>query len=104
MPNGNIDIFIVDFSKNIIDMNSLQKKFDAFHWEVYEVRQGNDIEPVYQTLKKVLSKQNQKPKVVIVHTVKGKGVPFLETHPLSHILSLKVDDIDGLIEDIRNAN
>ena len=97
-------VSMLDFSKNIIDMNSLKEKFEAFHWEVYEVEQGNDVERIYEALKTALSAQNQKPKVVIAHTVKGKGVPFLETHPLSHILSVKADDIDGLVEDIHNAD
>lgn len=95
---------MLDFSKNIIDMNSLNKKFEAFNWEVYEVVDGHDIEEVYNTLKNTISIRNKKPKVVIVNTIKGKGVPFLETNSLSHILSINQDDIDYLIKEIENAN
>ncbi len=97
-------VSMLDFSKNIIDLNSLTEKFNAFHWDVYEIEDGHDVEQVYNTLHRVLSAHKQKPKVVIAHTIKGKGVPFLETHPLSHILSVKSEDIDGLIEEINNAD
>lgn len=97
-------VSMLDFSKNIIDMNSLNKKFDAFNWEVYEVEDGHNVEEVYNTLKTTIEVRNKKPKVVIVNTIKGKGVPFLETHSLSHILSVKPEDIDSLIEDIKNAD
>jgi len=97
-------VSMLDFSKNIIDMNSLNKKFEAFNWEVYEVEDGHNIQEVYNRLKTTIEKRDQKPKVIIVNTIKGKGVPFLETHSLSHILSVKPEDIDSLIEDIQNAD
>ncbi len=97
-------VSMLDFSKNIIDLNSLSEKFKAFNWDVYEIEDGHDIEQVYNTLKTAFSDQQQKPKVVIAHTVKGKGIPFLETHPLSHILSVKEGDIDGLVEEIKHAD
>ncbi|MCK5898705.1 MAG: transketolase [Methylococcales bacterium] len=97
-------VSMLDFSKNIIDLNSLRAKFEAFNWQVYEIEDGHDVEAVYNTLKTALSDQQQQPKVVIAHTIKGKGVPFLETHPLSHILSVKEGDIDGLVEEINNAD
>ena len=97
-------VSMLDFSKNIINMNSLNDKFKAFNWKVYEVADGHDVNEVYTTLKEAINDRDTKPKVVIVNTIKGKGVPFLETHSLSHILSVKPEDIDGLIEEIINAN
>lgn len=97
-------VSMLDFSENILDLNSLSGKFKAFNWDVYEISDGHDINEVYNSLNNVLSVRNGTPKVVIAHTIKGKGVPFLETHSLSHILSIKPDDIDRLIEEIQNAN
>lgn len=97
-------VSMLDFSENIINMNSLNKKFEAFNWDVFEIEDGHDIENVFNVLKDVINKRANKPKVIIVNTIKGKGVPFLETHSLSHILSIKPDDIDNLIKDIENAN
>lgn len=97
-------VSMLDFSKNIINMNSLNAKFEAFNWKVYEVVDGHDVEEVSSILKEAISSRDKKPKVVIVNTIKGKGVPFLETHALSHILSVKPEDIDKLIEEIQHAD
>jgi len=97
-------VSMLDFSKNIINMNSLNDKFKAFNWKVYEVNDGHDVEELSSTLKKAINNRDSQPKVVIVNTIKGKGVPFLETHSLSHILSVKPEDIDSLIKEIQNAD
>jgi transketolase len=97
-------VSMLDFSKNIIDLNSLNAKFEAFAWDVYEVQDGHDMAEVHACLKEALHHRNGKPKVVIVNTIKGKGVPFLETHPLSHILSVKPENIDALIKELEDAN
>ena len=97
-------VSMLDFSKNIINLNSLNDKFKAFNWKVYEVKDGHDVKEVSVTLKEAISNREKIPKVIIVNTIKGKGIPFLETHSLSHILSIKPDDIDSLIEEIQNAD
>ncbi len=97
-------VSMLDFSKNIIDMNSLNEKFIAFNWKVYEVIDGHNVDEVHVVLKEAINDRSNKPKVIIVNTIKGKGVPFLETHSLSHILSVKPEDIDTLIEEIQNAD
>lgn len=97
-------VSMLDFSKNIIDLNSLNAKFEAFNWAVYEVIDGHDISQVHTTLQEAIKARDNRPKVVIVNTIKGKGVPFLETHSLSHILSVKPQDIDTIIEEIQNGN
>jgi len=75
---------IVDFNKiqtdkllgEIIDLGSLEKKFEIFGWHV-ERCDGHD----FSQLEKVFDKFNSitdKPKVLIADTVKGKGVSFME--------------------------
>lgn len=95
-------VSMLDFSKNIIDLNSIYDKFKAFGFEVYDIEDGHNIEETHKVLSEAINARDGKPKVVIANTIKGKGVPFLETHPLSHILSVKSDDIDALIEEIEN--
>jgi len=97
-------VSMLDFSKNIINLNSLYDKFKAFNWDVFEIDDGHDVEEVFKTLQKVINARDKKPKVIIANTIKGKGVPFLETHSLSHILSVKSEDIDTLIQEIKNAD
>ena len=95
---------MLDFSKNILDMDSLKAKIEAFNWKVYEVEDGHNVKEVLTVLNDVINNRENKPKAVIVNTIKGKCVPFLEMHSLSHILSVKPEDIDALIEEIQNAD
>ena len=75
---------IVDFNKiqtdklldEIIDLGSLEKKFEIFGWHV-ERCDGHDfsqLEKVFEKFKHI----EDKPKVLIADTVKGKGVSFME--------------------------
>jgi len=89
-------VSMLDFSKNIIDLTSLKDKFLAFKWDVSEIENGHNIDEVVDKLK-IVHTRNNSPKVVIVNTIKGKGVEFLEKSHLSHILSIKPDMIDEII-------
>ena len=74
---------IIDFNKwqatgrsqEIMNLAPLDKKWDSFGWNVKEVdgHDFDDIRKVFITLK-----NSEKPKVIIAHTVKGKGISFME--------------------------
>lgn len=75
---------VIDFNKwqatgrscEVMALEPLADKWRAFGWDVSEV-DGNDMQALIQSLKKFPS-QNQKPTAIIAHTVKGKGVSFME--------------------------
>jgi transketolase len=56
----------------------LKDKYLSFGWEVFEV-DGHSIEELDNALKQAKSLKG-KPKVIIAHTVKGKGVSFMENN------------------------
>ena len=77
-------IVIIDFNKwqatgrseEVMALNPFVDKWVAFGWEAYEI-DGHDI----TALTKVLTQdrnQHDKPLAIIAHTVKGKGVSFME--------------------------
>lgn len=96
---------IVDYNKtamldrciNIIDLEPLSDKFKAFKWEVIEIQNGHDLQEVQKKLEIAFLKDLDKPKVVIAHTVKGKGIEKLEKSHLSHILSLNEKEIEEIL-------
>lgn len=93
-------ICMLDYCKEILDMNSLDDKFRAFNWQVESV-DGHDVGALYCALKQLKAQKNNRPKVLIAETIKGKGVPMLEESSLCHILSVPGDEIDRLLnEDI----
>ena len=53
-------------------------KFDAFGWEVIDVSDGNDVEQILEAVRKAFT-VNGKPTMIILNTVKGKGIDFAET-------------------------
>ncbi|MGD8294033.1 MAG: transketolase C-terminal domain-containing protein [Desulfobacterales bacterium] len=77
-------IVIVDYNKiqtdkvvkDIIDLRDLAQKFEIFGWYA-ETCNGHDfaeLEAVFQKFKQI----NDKPKVLIADTIKGKGISFME--------------------------
>lgn len=66
---------ITGASEQVMGLEPLNEKWQAFGWDVYEI-DGNNMEEIVSTLK--TPNQPGKPKLVIAHTVKGKGVSFAE--------------------------
>ena len=65
----------------VISLGDLEAKWKAFGWEVYHM-DGHDLEEIEHVLNTARIKSNNgKPKVVLMKTVMGKGVDFMEgTH------------------------
>ena len=90
-------ISMLDFCEKIIDHGSLAEKFKVFGWAVKSV-DGHDLEEIHEALSASRKERNSQPKVVIAHTIKGKGAGSLENDKLSHIKSLSKVQIDQLLE------
>ena len=56
-------------------LEPLADKLRAFNWEVVEI-DGHNLQEIYTALEN--SKKSDKPTAIIAHTVKGKGVSFME--------------------------
>jgi transketolase len=61
---------------DVMCLGSIADKFRAFGFNVVEVADGNDIEQVVAALNSPAVEG--KPKCIVAHTVKGKGVSFME--------------------------
>jgi len=61
---------------DIMGIEPLTDKWRAFNWHVIEI-DGHDMKQVLQALKKARGIKG-KPTAIIAHTVKGKGVSFME--------------------------
>jgi transketolase len=63
-------------SEKIINMSPLKSKWDSFGWATKEV-DGHDFYAIFKALEKIPFSSG-KPNCLIAHTVKGKGVSFME--------------------------
>ncbi len=73
---------LADFTRNIIDLEPLDAKWNAFGWEIYPTN-GNDPKEFIKSIESI-NHSNGKPKVVIAQTQKGRGVSFMENKPAWH--------------------
>ena len=69
-------------SKDIIDLEPFARKIVDFHWAVKEI-DGHNFPQIEDALTTV-PLESGKPSFLICHTVKGKGVSFLEDTVASH--------------------
>jgi transketolase len=76
-------IAIIDFNQwqatgrcdDIMKLTPLADKWTAFGWQTYEI-DGNDMSQILDVFAKIPAKG--KPTAIIAHTVKGKGISFME--------------------------
>jgi transketolase len=81
---------IVDYNKvqqndlvnKIKNLEPLAERWKSFGWEVTEI-DGHDFKKVLAALEKFASVKG-KPYCIIAHTLKGKGVSFMELNPEFH--------------------
>jgi len=69
-------------TKEVLNLEPFKKKWVDFGWAAKEV-DGHNLKEILKVFQKIPFKKN-KPSVVIAHTVKGKGLPFLEDKLESH--------------------
>ncbi len=87
-PNHNVDNLVVTVDWNgqqidgptykVNDLGNIREKFDAFGWYTMEMN-GNDMDEVVHILEEAKSLIGKgKPIAIIMHTIMGKGVDFME--------------------------
>ena len=64
---------------NVLSLGNLKAKFETFNWTVIEIKDGNDLNSVIQGLKQAKSLTGKgKPVAVLMHTLMGYGVDFMQ--------------------------
>ena len=65
-------------NSDVMDLRDIAAKFAAFGFETIELADGNDIEAVLAALEK--PRKAGMPRMILCHTVKGKGISFMENN------------------------
>ena len=92
-------IVLVDYNKvqalttlnEALPLESLSAKFRAFNWECEEVMDGHSFDQLVPALKKTSSVST--PRVLIIHTIKGRGIRAFENDPVWHARKIKGEDL-----------
>lgn len=66
----------------VLPMGSIKSKFEAFGWDVLDVKDGNDVEAIQAGLAEAKIRTGKgKPVCILLHTEMGNGVDFMmHTH------------------------
>lgn len=102
-------IAIIDYNKlqslksvdETIKLEPLKDKFISFGWAVKEI-DGHNHELIRGALKDIPISQG-KPSVVIAHTIKGKGVGFMENSVDWHYKSPSEEELLLALQTLQNA-
>jgi len=87
-----------DFVDNIMPIDPVPDKWRAFNWNVIEI-DGHSMEEVVSALETAKTIKG-KPTIIIAHTVKGKGVSFMENVAAWHGMAPSVEQMEQALAEI----
>jgi len=88
-------------SNEVMELDPLSKKWAAFGWESVEV-DGHNIPEILNALKKSPT-QNKRPLAIVAHTIKGKGISFMEDDNNWHYRSPTVEEVEKVRKELKLA-
>jgi transketolase len=107
-PHHHLDnlVVIVDYNKiqslgtvkEVLDLEPFRAKWEAFGWAAREI-DGHDLGQIEKTLSQVPFEQD-KPTCVIAHTVKGRGVSFMENNLLWHYRTPDAEEMNQALAEL----
>lgn len=111
-PQHKLDnvVLIVDYNKiqsfgktdEILSLDPLGEKFKAFNWKVVEI-DGHSHSQIFQSLLSAKTDRGGRPKVIIAHTIKGKGVDFMENQLSWHYKSPNEQEYENARKQLSEA-
>jgi transketolase len=94
----NNGIQLSGFNKDIMNVDPLTKKFDSFGWHVIEI-DGHDLKQVFNALN-IAKTIKGKPTAIIAHTIKGKGVSFMENNVDFHGKAPNAEQLEQALKEL----
>jgi len=87
------------WNKDVMNLDPLNDKWKAFGWNVIEI-DGHNIPQLLESFKEAQSVKG-KPSVIIAHTVKGKGVSFMENQAGFHGRAPDAEQVKIALEELK---
>lgn len=83
----------------VMGVDPLDRKFEAFGWNTVNV-DGHDVSALFDALASVPSTDSDRPTVLVAHTVKGKGIGFMENQAAWHFNGISADLLEACIDEL----
>lgn len=84
--------------REVMNVESLAAKYAAFNWNVIEIN-GHDMEQIVDAFGRAAAHHGQ-PTLVLAHTLKGKGVSFMENNAAWHGVAPSRDQFEAAISEL----
>lgn len=85
-------------TEQIMSIEPLRDKWVAFGWNVIEIN-GHDMIQILEALDRA-AKVKEKPTIIVAHTIKGKGVSFMENQLEYHGRALTEEELANALEEL----
>jgi transketolase len=85
--------------KDVLNMGDIAEKFHVFGWDTVDI-DGHDHPAIEEVLR---IQPKQKPFAIIAHTIKGKGISFMENKLEWHFLSPKEQDFERGMKELNSC-
>ena len=86
------------FTKDVMQVGNLEEKFTAFGWSTQKVN-GHDVEAIFNAIEKAKA-QNEKPSMIVLDTIKGKGVSIWEAKITNHNSQISTEQLSDALEEL----
>jgi len=93
------NIQIDGFTEDVMPLEPLRAKYEAFGWHVIDA-DGHNIEAFVDAVNEALAIY-EKPTVIIAHTIPGKGVSFMERDYLWHGIPPNKEQAEKALKELR---
>jgi transketolase len=87
------------FVKDVMEIAPLAEKWRAFGWHTVEIN-GHDFEEIQKALAEAEATKG-KPTCIVAHTVKGKGVSFMENNPKFHGTAPTAEEVKMALQELQ---
>jgi len=85
-------------SQEIMALDPLAGKWEAFGWHAQEI-DGHNFEAIKAALD-IARAEEKRPSVIVAHTVKGKGVSFMEDDNNWHYRTPNTDELEAALREL----
>jgi transketolase len=90
-------------TEKVMNLGNIRQKFDAFGWKTLETN-GNNMDELVATLREAKSLTGMgQPIAILMHTIMGKGVDFMENDHSWHGIAPSDDQLQKALTQLRET-
>lgn len=87
-------------TEEILDMGDIAAKFEAFGWYTMSI-DGHDPDGIAQAVGRAQKEQGDRPACIVLNTVKGGGIPEVESTVYNHHINITAEQADAYADALR---